>query len=121
MVRKVTIAVLLVVMSSFAVAAELTEKEAAGELQKFLNLRTGRWTIHSVSSSSEVPGKLSGADSIEMNASLDLTVHTPPRASDIRRSPWMERINGSAGERKSADVTIVFVSTAKGWRVKSIR
>lgn len=122
MVRRVTMTVLLLLfVSALAAAAELTEKDAAAEVQRFLNLRTGRWTVHSLSVSSEVPGKVNGVDSIEMNAAVDITIRTPPKASDVKRSPWMERVNGAAGEKKTADVTLVFVSSAKGWRLKSIR
>ena len=89
---------------------------AAADLGKFLNLRTGRWTVNRVNPAS-------ARETYEMDAVVDITVEAggPPRRSDLANDPWLAQFSGNAGEKKSIPVTLTWVKTEAGWKLRSIK
>jgi hypothetical protein len=106
-----------------ATASKPTEARAIVEVQRFLNLRTGRWTVQRVTRKAERSGQEKNRETYEMDAVLVVTVHTAgePRGSDLENDPWLARISGRAGERKSTPVTLTWVRTHSGWKLRSLR
>lgn len=103
-------------------ASKPTEATAILDVQRFLNLRTGRWTVHRVTRKAERSGQVKDRETYEMDALLDVTVHTAePRRRDLENDPWLARISGRAGERKSTPVTLTWVLTDSGWKLRSLR
>jgi hypothetical protein len=104
-------------------ASKPTEATAIVDVQRFLNLRTGRWTVHRVTKKSERSGQVKNRETYEMDAVLDVTVHSAgePRRRDLENDPWLARISGRAGERKSTPVTLTWVRTDSGWKLRSLR
>lgn len=106
-----------------ASASKPAEARAIVDVQRFLNLRTGRWTVHRVTRKAERSGQVKNRETYEMDAVLDVTVHTAgePRRRDLENDPWLARISGRAGERKSTSVTLTWVRTDSGWKLRSLR
>ncbi|HEY3173794.1 MAG TPA: hypothetical protein VGK86_14595 [Thermoanaerobaculia bacterium] len=104
-------------------ASKPTEATAIVDVQRFLNLRTGRWTVHRVTKKSERSGQVKNRETYEMDAVLDVTVHSAGelRRRDLENDPWLARISGRAGERKSTPVTLTWVRTDSGWKLRSLR
>jgi hypothetical protein len=100
-----------------------TEAAAIVDVQKFLDLRTGRWTVHRVTRKAERSGQVNKRETYEMDTVLDVTVHTAgePRRRDLENDPWLARISGRAGERKSTPVTLTWVRTDSGWKLRSLK
>ena len=89
---------------------------AAVDLGKYLNLRTGRWTVNRVNPAS-------AREIYEMDAVVDITVEAggPPRRSDRANDPWLDQFSGNAGEKKSIPVTLTWVKKEAGWKLRSIK
>jgi len=111
---------LLVLGSSYAADATPpapvpTEKTAVTDVEKFLDLRTGRWSVDGLTRNTE-------RDTYEMDVTLDITIHTSgsPRHEDLENDPWLAGFTGKAGERKPVPVTLTWARTGDGWKLRRI-
>ncbi len=97
-------------------------ESAVTDLQDFLNLRTGRWTVTKVTPLSTSEGTVEGRPSYQMVGTVDMTVESSgtPRPSDLQNDPWLSKISGFQGERKSPELTLTWVKTEKGWKLRDI-
>jgi len=92
-----------------------TEKSAIADVQDFLNLRTGRWSVDGLTKNTE-------RETYEMDVTLNITIHASgsPRKEDLDNDPWLAEFSGKAGERKSVPVTLTWAKTRGGWKVRRI-
>jgi hypothetical protein len=91
------------------------EGAAISDVQRFLELRTGSWSVDELT-------KSTGRETYEMDVTLGITIHTSgsPRKEDLENDPWLAAFAGKAGERKSVPVTLTWARTPGGWKLKRI-
>ena len=103
-------------------ASEPSAESAVRDLQAFLNLRTGRWTVNEITPLGTSQGTVEGRQSYQMVGMVDLTVESDgaPRPSDLESDPWLSKISRSKGERKSPQLTLTWLKTDEGWKLRDI-
>lgn len=110
------------VLRSDAGHALPTEESAVKDVQTYLGLRTGRWEVRKITNVASELSSIRGEQSFTMDAIVDVKVKAAitPGETELRNDPWLVRLAGKRGEKKSAHVKLTWVKRDMTWKLRNL-